>query len=79
MKMSELDKKFDKGEEHIIEQFDLSRAERVNHQQRRIDLEMPIWMIQHLDKEASRLGIARLVIIKTWLADRYRSGIFQIS
>ncbi len=68
--MSELDKKFDEGEEDILNEFDLSKAERVNHEQRKIDIEMPVWMIQHLDKEASRLGIARQAIIKTWLADR---------
>ena len=70
MKMSKLDKKFDEGEEDILDEFDLSKAERVNCEQKKINIDMPIWMIQYLDKEASRLGIARQAIIKTWLADR---------
>ena len=64
MKMSKLDEKFDEGEEDILDEFNLSKAERVNFKQKKINIDMPIWMIQHLDKEASRLGIARQAIIK---------------
>ena len=33
MEMSELDKKFDEGEEDILDEFDLTKAERVNYKQ----------------------------------------------
>ncbi len=72
MKANELDKKFDDNEESILEYFDLSKAERVNLQQQKVNIEMPLWMIQRLDREASRLGISRQAVIKTWLADRIK-------
>ena len=72
MKVNELDKKFDDNEESILEYFDLSKAERVNLQQQQVNIDMPLWMIQRLDREASRLGISRQAVIKTWLADRIK-------
>ena len=72
MKANELDKKFDDNEESILEYFDLSKAERVNLQQQKVNIDMPLWMIQQLDREAARLGISRQAVIKTWLADRIR-------
>ena len=72
MKANELDKKFDDNEESILEYFDLSKAQRVNLQQQTVNINMPLWMIQQLDREAARLGISRQAVIKTWLADRIR-------
>ena len=77
MKANELDKKFDDNEESILEYFDLSKAERVNLQQQKVNIDMPLWMIQRLDREASRLGISRQAIIKTWLADRIKEQQLQ--
>ncbi len=74
MKANELDRKFDDNQESILEHFDLSKAERVNIKQKKenINLDMPSWMVQSLDEEAARLGIAREAVIKTWLADRIK-------
>ena len=72
MKADKLDQKFDDNQESILEHFDLSTAKRVNLQQKNVSLSMPLWMIQRLDDEASRLGIAREAVIKTWLADRLK-------
>ncbi len=69
MKAKELDKKFDEGKS-VMEHFDLSKARRPNHEQRRVNVDFPIWMIQSLDKEAKRLGVPRQSIIKIWLAER---------
>ena len=69
MKAEELDKKFDAGED-ITEFLDLSGATRPGQEQKRVNVDFPIWMIQRLDKEAKRLGIARQAIIKIWIADR---------
>ena len=66
---NELDR-FDDGRESILENFDLSNAERVNLQQTKVDLTMPLWMIESLDREASRLGIDRQAVIKSWLANK---------
>jgi hypothetical protein len=35
-----------------------------------VNVDFPIWMIESLDKEASRLGVTRQSIIKVWLAER---------
>lgn len=72
---SELERKFDDNEEDILEYFDLSNAQRINLKQTKIDLDLPAWMIQSLDREASRLGIARQAVIKTWLAERIETKV----
>lgn len=69
MKAKELDKKFDEGES-IIKHIDLSKARRPNQDQKRVNVDFPLWMIQSLDKEAKRLGVPRQSIIKIWLAER---------
>ena len=69
MKAEELDKKFD-DEENIINHLDLTKARRPNQEQKRVNVDFPIWMIQSLDKEAKRLGVPRQSIIKIWLAER---------
>ncbi|HHP7232737.1 MAG TPA: type II toxin-antitoxin system BrnA family antitoxin [Xenococcaceae cyanobacterium] len=70
MKAQDFDKKFDEGEEDIIENLDLSRMKRPAHQQKRVNVDFPLWMIEALDREASRLGVARQSIIKLWIAER---------
>ena len=69
MKAKELDKKFDKGED-ISKYLDLSRASRPGCDQRRVNVDLPKWMIEGLDKEAGRLGVTRQSIIKVWIAER---------
>ena len=69
MKAKELDKKFDEGKS-IIKHIDLSKARRPNQEQKRVNVDFPLWMIQSLDKEAKRLGVPRQSIIKIWLAER---------
>ena len=69
MKAKSFDKKFDAGKE-IIDDLDLSRARRPNQEQRRVNVDFPTWMIDSLDREASRLGVTRQSIIKVWLAER---------
>ena len=69
MKAKVFDKKFDRGED-ISEHLDLSRAIRPGREQKRVNVDLPVWMVQSLDKEARRLGVTRQSIIKIWLADR---------
>ena len=69
MKAKELDSKFEEGKS-IIKHLDLSKAIRPNQEQRRVNVDFPLWMIQSLDKEAKRLGVPRQSIIKIWLAER---------
>ena len=69
MKADEIDKKFDDGQS-IAEHLDLSKACRPALDQKRVNVNLPLWMIQGLDREAHRLGVARQSIIKIWLAER---------
>jgi hypothetical protein len=69
MKASELDKRFDDGED-ITSELDLAEVRRPNREQRRVNVDFPVWMIESLDREAKRLGVTRQSIIKVWIADR---------
>jgi macrodomain Ter protein organizer (MatP/YcbG family) len=68
-KATSFDKKFDDGES-IIEHLDLSKARRPAEEQKRINMEMPVWMLAKLDREAKRMGVTRQSVIKIWLAER---------
>ena len=68
-KASSFDKKFD-NDENVIEQLDLSKARRPAEEQKRINMDIPVWMLAALDREAKRLGVTRQSIIKIWLAER---------
>ncbi len=70
MKAKDFDKKFDEDKIDIVEDLDLSTIKRPNQAQRRVNVDFPTWMIDSLDKEASRLGVTRQSIIKIWLAER---------
>ena len=70
MKASDLDKKFDEGVEDVIDEFDLSSATRPNREQKRVNVDFPVWMVESLDREAGRLGVTRQSIIKVWIAER---------
>lgn len=70
MKASDVDQKFDDGREDILQHFDLSSAKRINQKQKRINVNFPEWVINSLDREASRIGVTRQSIIKMWLVER---------
>jgi hypothetical protein len=69
MKAKEFDKRFDEGED-ISRHLDVKKARRLKQEQKRINVDFPLWMIHLLDKEAKRLGVPRQSIIKVWVAER---------
>ena len=69
MKTREIDKKFDDGED-ISAYLDKSKARRPGQEFKRVNVDFPVWMIELLDKEAKRIGVARQSIIMVWVADR---------
>ena len=69
MKAREFDKKFDENK-NIIENLDLTKLKRPRQDQKRVNVDFPLWMIDLLDKEAKRLGVPRQSIIKVWVAER---------
>ena len=69
MKASELDRKFDDGES-VMDMLDLASTRKLNLDQRKVNVDFPIWMIESLDRTARRLGVTRQSVIKMWLAER---------
>jgi len=69
MKAREFDKKFD-GNKNISKYLDISKVRRPGQEQRRVNVDFPLWMIDLLDKEAKRLGVPRQSIVKVWIAER---------
>ena len=72
MKAEEFEKLFDDGED-IAHLLDLSSARRPNLEQKRVNVDFPIWMVNQLDREAKHVGVTRQSIIKMWLAERLES------
>ena len=55
MKAKKFDSDFDQGK-NVSRALDLSKARRPKQAQRRVNVDFPTWMIEMLDKEASRLS-----------------------
>lgn len=69
MKAKKFEQQFDDGVD-LTASLDLSKAKRVLQEQKRVNVDFPTWMIDSLDREASKLGVTRQSIIKVWLAER---------
>ncbi len=69
MKAKDFDRKFNKGQD-ITKHLDLKNAHRPEQEQKRVNVDFPLWVIQSLDKEAKRLGVPRQSVIKVWVAER---------
>ncbi len=67
MKARDFDKHFDAGGD-VTRHLDLSKARRAGHEQKRVNVDFPVWMIESLDREASRLGVPRQSLIKMLIA-----------
>jgi len=73
MKAEELDKIFDDGKEDLLPYLDMSTLRRPNLDQKRVNVDLPIWMVSELDKQASLIGVTRQSIIKVWLSERIKT------
>jgi hypothetical protein len=58
--------KFDNNES-VLDYFDLDVSIK------RINVDLPIWVLNALDSEADRRGITRQSLIKHWLVDKIDS------
>ena len=68
---AEFDRKFDDGED-ISEYIDWASASRPGLEATHLDVELPTWMVNGLDREAERLGITRQALIATWIAEKLK-------
>ena len=78
MKAKILEKLFDEGKD-ITPHLVLSNARRPGHEQRRVNVDFPNWIIESLDAQASRLGVTRQSIIKMWIAERLKEEMKRAS
>ena len=69
MKAKKFEQQFDEGVD-ITSSLDLFKVKRVLQEQKRVNVDFPTWMIDSLDREASKLGVTRQSVIKIWLAER---------
>ncbi|MGA8514031.1 MAG: CopG family transcriptional regulator [Burkholderiaceae bacterium] len=69
MKANKFEQQFDDGVD-LTASLNVSKARRVLHEQKRVNVDFPTWMIDSLDREASKLGVTRQSVIKVWLAER---------
>lgn len=70
MKSRAFDRKFNENKADIVGDLDLSTLRHPNQEQKRVNVDFPVWIVDSLDKEASRVGVTRQSIIKLWLAER---------
>jgi hypothetical protein len=68
MKASEFGKRFDNGE-GITSELKLDKACRPNREQRRVNVDCPVWMIASLDREAAEWGVTCQFLIKICIAE----------
>ena len=61
----ELDKKFE-NQEDLADYMDFNQAVVV----RRVNLDLPQWLLDALDREALKLNISRQAIMKIWLSEK---------
>ena len=73
MKARDFDSQFDQGKS-VLRHLDISKASRPGSEQKRVNVDFPVWMIESLDREAKRLGVTRQSIIKVWIAERLQKA-----
>ncbi len=78
MKAEKFEQAFDEGVD-LTASLDLSKAKRVLQAQKRVNVDFPTWMIDSLDREASKLGVTRQSVIKVWLAERLEATSSSLS
>ena len=74
MKAEDLEKKFNECKD-ISGHLDISRARRPLQEQKRVNVDFPLWMIHFMDKEAKRLGVPRQSLIKIWLSEKLQKSL----
>lgn len=77
MKAKDFEQQFEEGVD-ITASLDLSKAKRVLQAQKRVNVDFPTWMVDSLDREASKLGVTRQSVIKVWLAERLEATAFNL-
>jgi hypothetical protein len=69
LKAKHFDDAFDRGND-LSDWLELDGAKRPLREQKRVNVDFPVRMIESLDCEARRLGVTRQSVIKVWLTER---------
>ena len=69
IKARKFEQQFDEDVD-LMATLDLSKAKRVMQAQKRVNVDFPTWMIESLDREASKSEVTTQSVIKVWLAER---------
>ncbi len=64
----EFDKRFDAGED-MWDFLDVTKA-KVHRKNRRVNIDFPDKLLEQIDEEVHKIGVARSALIKLWLAER---------
>lgn len=64
----ELEKMFEEGAD-MTEYMDLDNIQHVHPHPKQINITIPMWLVDSLDEEAERRGVARKAIINTALVE----------
>ena len=67
MKASDFDKAFDEGAS-VMPFANMDKAQRPNRS-KRVNVDLPQWMVDSLDREAQHLGVSRQALVKVWIAN----------
>ena len=70
----EFDERFEK--EDISELLDFEKAKSIKELQKppikKINLDLPINILELIDKEANKIGVSRQALLKIWIAERLK-------
>ncbi len=69
MTAEEFDAAFDAGED-VSDMIDWSSVQKLKQDPHHVNVAFPAWMVQGLDREATRLGVTRQSLIKLWIAEK---------
>ena len=68
----QFDQHFDEGGDiaSFIVPSSLNPTSRPGLEQKRVNIDFPVWVIKSLDMEATRVGVSRQSLIKMWLTEK---------
>jgi hypothetical protein len=64
----EFDRLFDEGSDKIDDYLDWSKAKRPGLETKRVNMDIPKWILDRAERQASRQGTPRMSILKAALA-----------
>ncbi|MDA0311972.1 MAG: CopG family transcriptional regulator [Gemmatimonadetes bacterium] len=62
-------RRLDSGEDRL-KAWESETPRRPGPEPRRVNVDLPSWVVDALDVEAKRIGVSRQAVIKIWIAER---------